>query len=278
MGYGPAPKAAKFSAPDELRYAPDQPRDHIGRWTSGGGPGAATQTALNADPHVANDAGGLAQPAQMRPPRGAEPAPTTARQQNRLEAARAAESSALARVREVDPRWKPEPSLTAPRNIEGEIARSENIARQANERANFVEGAQKGLPAGMPSREEFAAYGTKLRDGLRAAGYDDADVALRGSAVTGESFRTGEPFDVGRTSDYDVAVISQKGIERSQEFGLELRGGGSRTEPIKPKSLDGFGLDGLYDSLLSIYGRKTNFMFYASPRSVMDRGEYLIVP
>ena len=57
VGYGPAPKAAKFSAPDELRYAPDQPRDHIGRWTSGGGPGAATQTALNADPHVANDAG-----------------------------------------------------------------------------------------------------------------------------------------------------------------------------------------------------------------------------
>jgi HK97 family phage portal protein len=74
-GYGAAPKDAsvvdtRVAQTIERRYAPDQPRDEIGRWTSGGGGFSTTgdRIALNVDPNVASDAGGLIEPAQ-----GAQP-------------------------------------------------------------------------------------------------------------------------------------------------------------------------------------------------------------
>jgi hypothetical protein len=41
---------------------------------------------------------------------------------------------------------------------------------------------------------------------IAEAGYADTRALLQGSAVTGRSFRTGAPFDVGRVSDFDVAL------------------------------------------------------------------------
>jgi hypothetical protein len=62
-GYGAAPKDAsivdtRVAQTIERRYAPDQSRDSIGRWTSGGGGFSTTgdRIALNVDPNVASDA------------------------------------------------------------------------------------------------------------------------------------------------------------------------------------------------------------------------------
>jgi hypothetical protein len=67
-GYGAAPKDAsvvdaRVAQTIERRYAPDQPRDDIGRWTSGGGLSAGVQSAFNVDANVASDAGRLIEPA-----------------------------------------------------------------------------------------------------------------------------------------------------------------------------------------------------------------------
>ena len=59
-GYGAMPKDARIvdkrlAEALERRYSPDQPRDDIGRWTSGGG-GAGDRSALNIDPNITNNA------------------------------------------------------------------------------------------------------------------------------------------------------------------------------------------------------------------------------
>jgi hypothetical protein len=135
-GYGAAPKDAsvvdtRVAQTIERRYAPDQPRDSIGRWTSGGG-GAGVQSAFNADPNVARDADNRILPVQNRrvgPYRNATPAQLAGES---ISAERASE--AISRVHELDPHWRPSPALTDPRDIESRISRNENDAREANAR------------------------------------------------------------------------------------------------------------------------------------------------
>jgi hypothetical protein len=123
----------------EQRYSPDQPRAPAGsreggQWTSGGGGGASgaagDEYALNVDPSVASDAGNqIARVQNRRVGRFPEASPS---QLDRLESSRFVAAEAETRVRESDPEWKPEPSLSDPNNIESRIAANENIARQAN--------------------------------------------------------------------------------------------------------------------------------------------------
>jgi filamentous hemagglutinin len=109
-------------------------------------------------------------------------------------------------------------------------------------------------------------------DGLRAAGYRDVEPMMRGSAVTGENFRTGVPFDVRRTSDYDVALVSPTLMQRAIELGIPLRGGGTRTEPTRGRSLEGLGLASVRDTLRAQEGRPVSFMIYSSRYAVTRRG------
>ncbi len=154
------------------------------------------------------------------------------------------------------------------------------IARNApTYRYAFLTGGEPGIPKGMPNYEEFRVYGSALRQGLRDAGFGDVDIVLRGSAVTGRNYNTGRAFDFRRRSDYDIAIISPSAIARARELGIALRGGGLRTAPLKPnEDLELLNLQTLYDKLKQIYGRETNFMFYATTGAVTARGPYMIVP
>ena len=93
------------------------------------------------------------------------------------------------------------------------------------------------VPLGFPDAESFASFGRQLHAGLKAAGFPDVYAAVRGSAVTGENFRTGAPFDVGRVSDLDVALASPSLFQRAKDFGIELRSGGHRTGPLDADAL-----------------------------------------
>jgi len=165
LGYGPAPKDALVAKRDlalERRYSPDQPRVPAGnsgggRWTSGGGGGSGggfsgarddrarrrdvedrVQTAQNTDPKVASDVDGSITLAQARGRgRGGRftgPGEATPSQLDRLEDTARLAREAETRVREIDPSWKPEPTLSDPTNIESRIERNENLTRQANAR------------------------------------------------------------------------------------------------------------------------------------------------
>jgi predicted nucleotidyltransferase len=114
-----------------------------------------------------------------------------------------------------------------------------------------------------------------LLKGLREIGIDDAEVLLSGSAVTGRSFNTGKLFDVGRVSDFDVAIVSQKLMQRSREVGAQLRSRGIRTEPLElgktDKLLRKLNLHTLAERFSLIMKRKVNFMIYESASDAIKR-------
>lgn len=84
---------------------------------------------------------------------------------------------------------------------------------------------------------------------------------MQGSFVSGVSFSTGQPFDVGRVSDFDVA-ISHPELYQKAEY-LEI-GKGGRTEPINMCSdtVKKLGIDNILQRLSRISGdRPVNAMF-----------------
>ena len=114
--------------------------------------------------------------------------------------------------------------------------------------------------------------------GLDSAGHPDVYAALRGSAVTGESFRTGAPFDLGRQSDLDVALASPTLFQRAQELGIALRSAGHRTKPLDPDELRALGLTPVVQVLHQRMARRISIMIYDSPASIEQRGVNLSIP
>jgi hypothetical protein len=95
----------------------------------------------------------------------------------------------------------------------------------------------RDVPLGFADVEEFRAFGAHLTEGLREAGYRDVVPVFQGSSVTGVKYTTGELFDVGRVSDFDIALASPTLFERAKTLGVQIRGRGSRTEPLKDEEL-----------------------------------------
>ena len=93
---------------------------------------------------------------------------------------------------------------------------------------DLVERAFAGDPARLDS---FIAA---LREGLP----DGTEIVIRGSAVTGESYETGQPFDADgpRTSDLDVVLIGDAAMAawRSDAFAVP----GVNTLPLYDEAPD----------------------------------------
>lgn len=71
----------------------------------------------------------------------------------------------------------------------------------------------------------FQRFVQRLGDEFSAAGFDDAQGFMQGSAASGVTHATGEALDarIGvMPSDYDVAVASPKLAQRAQELGLNV--------------------------------------------------------
>jgi hypothetical protein len=90
-------------------------------------------------------------------------------------------------------------------------------------------GLGRSIPLGFSGVSSYESFVDGLYAGLRNAGVDDAVAIFQGSSTTGRSFRTGELFDVGRTSDYDIALVSLSLLGRADEAGVGLRSSGQRT-------------------------------------------------
>jgi hypothetical protein len=138
--------------------------------------------------------------------------------------------------------------------------------------------AAKSLPRGFASADDFAEFGSSLRSGLKSAGYDDVTAYLQGSAVTRKSFRTGRAFDVGRVSDFDVALESSSLLAKASDLGIALRTSGTRTGPLSARDLQRLGLRGSARSLSAGAGRPVNFMVYGPSGSAAARGPSVLVP
>jgi hypothetical protein len=166
----------------------------------------------------------------------------------------------------------------------GETAAADTEAAEANVRAAARAAARaKAAEAATPplafsNMDEFAQFGHTMRTGLEGAGYHDVDIAVSGSSVTGVSWRTGEPFDIGRVSDLDVALGSDDLFEAAREAGVKTWSRDTRTPPLETKQLRRLGLQPLTDQLSSQLGRKVSLMLYRSIDTALARRLTVMVP
>ncbi|MDR6633774.1 hypothetical protein J2X72_002574 [Phyllobacterium sp. 1468] len=98
---------------------------------------------------------------------------------------------------------------------------------------------------------------------------------MRGSAVTGRTFKQNSPFDGADRSDYDLALVSPSMWRRLNDLGAPMRSGRTRTEELDDDFANGLGIGSLQRSLRALTGRKVSFMIYRSELDIANRpGEY----
>lgn len=181
-------------------------------------------------------------------------------------------TQAIARVRKIEEGWQSTagPVVTDPNSAEGAIRIYRDLAQEANGRALVLE--RGGVPLGFNSLQEFRRFGSEARNSLMFAGQADAEPYITGSAVTGYKYTTGRAFDVGRTSDFDLVIVSPRLIQVARERGVELRSSGARTGPLSEPQLETLGLGHTVRTLSERSGRDVNIMIYRSVEDLDRRG------
>jgi hypothetical protein len=134
------------------------------------------------------------------------------------------------------------------------------------------------VPRGFTGAEEFTRFGGRLHTGLSDAGFPGTRAVLQGSAVTGRSFGSGAEFDVGRTSDYDVALAGPAIFDAATAAGIGLRSAGTRTGPLSAVEVESLGLTAVRGELSAMAGREVNFMIYRDIDQAVSRGPSTGVP
>jgi hypothetical protein len=133
------------------------------------------------------------------------------------------------------------------------------------------------LPLGFADAAEFVAFSAELRGGLDSAGYRDAVPVFQGSAVTGVKYLTGEPFDIGRRSDFDIAIVDPALFHDAKALGVRIRSAPPRTAPLRTDYLRALGLETMRDALSARAGRKVAFMVYPDLASALNRAGGLVI-
>jgi hypothetical protein len=154
----------------------------------------------------------------------------------------------------------------------GEVSRIGEVSQVASK-----------IPFGFRQASEFESFGSSLYGGLESAGFKNVEAAFQGSSVTGRAFRPPhQPFDVGRISDFDIALSSPELFEKAQAVGIGLRSQGTRTGPLSlettPELLERMGLTQLSTQLAQQAGRPVNFMIYRSIDDAIARNPSIVVP
>jgi hypothetical protein len=93
---------------------------------------------------------------------------------------------------------------------------------------------------------------------------------MQGSSVTGVKYTTGEPFDVGRTSDFDVALAGEDIFGAAVAAKVKVRGGGIRTAPLNRRAVARLGLRPLQRELMAVSKREVKFMVYRDAGEAVD--------
>ncbi|WP_131746341.1 hypothetical protein [Frankia sp. Cppng1_Ct_nod] len=137
---------------------------------------------------------------------------------------------------------------------------------------------RSGLSLGFADQDEFSRFSDLLHEGLKEAGYPNAQGIMQGSSVTGISFKERIPFDSGRRSDFDVAIADNILFNKAREVGVLLRRGGTRTAPLRNRDLKALNLLELRNKLIEIAGRKVAFMPYRDFDAAVKRSPSIIIP
>ena len=167
------------------------------------------------------------------------------------------------------------------RRVTRESERNSIRAEKNGYERNLIENK---LPRGFRNATEFKVFTRKLNSELIKAGCPKAEILFQGSSVTGREFEpatgrwTGRQFDVGRTSDFDIAICSKPLFEKAMTRGIEIHGN-SRTEKLgSPHLQRKLGLDRASRSLESLMGgRPVEFKVFESRKAALERGPSILV-
>ncbi|AIA48815.1 RHS family protein [Serratia sp. FS14] len=136
----------------------------------------------------------------------------------------------------------------------------------------------EGVPHGFNSFGQFKQFGEALQAGMSKLGYPGTVSYMQGSSVSGVSFSTGQPFDVGRVSDFDVAISHPELYQKAEQLGI---GKGGRTGPIDMGSemAKKLGIDDTLQKLSKMSGgRPVNAMVFESAAEVKAKGKGTRIP
>lgn len=174
--------------------------------------------------------------------------------------------------------------LERERNERIELSRQDRERQESNERHridretaehNLFDGR---LPHGFRDSGEFNSFVRRMNSELIKAGCPEVEAFFQGSSVTGRKFEestggySGPAFDVGRVSDFDIALCSKRLFENARLASLEIRSD-ARTEPLDGRFVQRkLGLDQASRNLERLAGRKVNFMIYESSQAAIQRG------
>ena len=98
---------------------------------------------------------------------------------------------------------------------------------------------------------------------------DDVQPVFHGSSVTGESYDTRRPFDQGRVSDYDIAIVSETLWNRVLDKGVGTRTSTKRTGELQSEDITVLQLSTVFSwasdlvRACSTQARPVHFMIYA---------------
>lgn len=143
------------------KYSPDQPRDDRGRWTNENGVGGRNDPRIISDATPDNEAIPGAHYAQGRTRGpvavriGGRTIEVEGGQAARLAEAQTRAEDAIARVRELDPNWRPTPSTYE--SVEGLVRTHEAEAREAQARASEL--TKVGIGPGPFAGDSIPARG-----------------------------------------------------------------------------------------------------------------------
>lgn len=122
------------------------------------------------------------------------------------------------------------------------------------------------VPHGFKDFDEFRAFAGRLQEALPSG----TQPLMQGSAVTGRSYRTGQPFDQNRRSDFDVALAGAALFNQARALGLKVKDS-TRIGPLTDEYLDALGLLDVRDQLQQEVQRPVNFMLFDGLEAALKR-------
>ncbi len=121
-------------------------------------------------------------------------------------------------------------------------------------------------PLGM-ERLQWTQFRQEVTGALRRSRYPSAASYLRGSAVSGVSFRRGV-LDPSGPRDFDAAIVSPTLFAAARARGFGIRGRATRTVPLRFDQLAQLGAPGLPQN---VNGRGVSYVIFSSPGAMRLR-------
>jgi hypothetical protein len=122
------------------------------------------------------------------------------------------------------------------------------------------------IPYGFKSFEEYQVFGKVLRTDAP----EGTAVFFQGSSVTGRNSKTGKVFDVGRQSDFDIALANKSIFDRARQSGYKAKDG-TRIWPLSDEQLKDLRLLEYAGKARKYSGRRAEFMLFDNSNSVRTR-------